>query len=196
MHTIGTMTNSWQRARTTNTTSASFPTVNALIFNDFVAAIGTGSDASQTVSRALYSLGGGFTKEPGGAVRPASSRISVRPYGRGSDNDTMKIRVYGWNELSEGDRTAAQFEEALLAEVLCTLSAKTGVVGGIVGTSDRYADTLVASYANAGVGIDVVSPANDLAAHFALDLKGAQFVEFTFDRNSSATQCNALWRKW
>jgi hypothetical protein len=195
MHIIGTMTNSWQRARTTNSTDASFPTRNAILFNDFVTAIGVGGAAAQT-TRGLFCLGGGFAGEPGSAVKPASSRIIVRPYGRGSDNDTMKIRVYGWNDLCEGDRTAAQFEETLLCEVLCTLSAKTGVSGGIVGTSDRYADTLVASYANAGVGIDVVSPANDLAGHFTLDMKGAQFVEFTFDRNSSATQCNALWRKW
>jgi hypothetical protein len=67
-----------------------------------------------------------------------------------------------------------------------------GVSGNAVTSNDFLADTITASIGNNDYDYLITSPANDQIAHLRLDTKGCYFIEPLFDRNSSATQCNAL----
>ena len=67
-----------------------------------------------------------------------------------------------------------------------------GTTGSLVTANDYFATTITESVGNAGVDCDVVSPGNNQLAHVLLDSKGSMFIEILFNRNSSATQCNAL----
>lgn len=115
-------------------------------------------------------------------------------YGTGNNNGTFSSRVIGWRALGEVARQTMLWIPVLLVEVQVTLSNVTGVAGMIVGSSERFADTLSLTVGDAGVSADVVSPANDASiAHIQADLKGFQKLEFIFRIDANVTDMNALW---
>jgi len=126
----------------------------------------------------------------------SQNAVVVYPFAVASANDTFSMRVIGWHKvlLSTG---VAQWVPVVLAELACTVGAATGVAGGAEVATELYADTItiVGTTANAGVDIDVVSPANDTKASATIDLKGAQKFEFTFDNTRSGTSFNTLFRQ-
>jgi hypothetical protein len=67
-----------------------------------------------------------------------------------------------------------------------------GVNGNAVTANDFLADTISATVGNNDYDYLITSPANDQIAHVRLDTKGCYYVECLFNRNSSATQANAL----
>ncbi len=67
-----------------------------------------------------------------------------------------------------------------------------GVTGNAVTSSDFFATSISVSVGNAGVDCEAVSPGNNQIAHLIVDSKGCPFIETLFNRNSSASQANAL----
>lgn len=185
---LSTLSTAFIRARQTNSTDASYPT--RIPRAD--APSGKGDAAAQTTS-AVFDLAPTKMDYPSDR-----NRIILVPFGSGSDTNTFLMRVLGWRQVFERD-TARREDNTLwvpvpLLDLTCTLSLQVGIVNKVVTATDRFCDTLalVGSTANDDVDVSITSPANDLIAHVALDLKGFQKVELIFDRNSSATSCNSL----
>lgn len=176
----------WFKARQANATDASFPSR----IPQATEPTGVGDSVAQATASAVIDLRGGS----GNVVQNA---IVVRPFGAGSDNNTMSVRFIGWTYLTDytRDPNTGIWVPTLLAELACTLSAVVGVAGKAVVATDRFADTITLTYGNDDVSIDIVSPANDLSAHAVLDLKGSQKLEICTSTGSSATSCNCLIRK-
>lgn len=177
------------RFRSTNATDASFPSRVPTL----TAPSGAGNNVAQATASAVRILRDADC--PTGLV---SNRMLLMPFGAGSNNNTMSVRLYAWNYfIDAGDAVQALWIPTLLCELACTLSSSvTGAANGTLGTSQLFADTLVLTYGNDDVSIDIVSPANDLPAHAVVDIKGAQRVELTTTTGSSATSCNALGRMY
>ena len=172
MHDVVNLTrsNGFKKFYATNATDASFPSKIAT--------------TTQPANDGVYD----FTANgisPNGLLIP--SAIVVIPYGVGSDNNTQKIRIIGWRLIG------TLWVPTPLCQFTCTLSAAVGVAGATVVATERFADTLTADSMNPSGGVEAVSPTGDLVAHFVVDIKGCPIIEATFDRNSSATSCNALW---
>lgn len=191
--TLLTQAEDWWRMRTVNSTDANFPTRGTSLWKSI--APGSGGAAAQTTP-ARYSNRGDATGERGSWRGVVSNRLACKFYGGGNDDDTFLARVYGWSLLHEGVESSAIWEPILLCQLALTLSTMTGVAGGLVTATDRWADTIVVTYGNAGVSVEAMSPANNLPAHAVIDFKGCELIEFTFDRNGSATSCNGLWRRY
>jgi len=174
----------WRRIRRTNTTDASFP--SRLIQEGEPS--GIGDSAAQATASAVIDLAQKSAVVQNGAV--------LMFYGAGSNNNTFSARIIGWRWMIEGgDRTTAVWVPTVLAELACTLSSTPiGIAGRILANTDLFADTvsITGTTANAGVSIDVVSPANDTPAHVTIDLVGWQKAEITFQTGSSATNANGL----
>lgn len=147
----------------------------------------------------VFDIGGG-QNAPGNVLGP--NNLFCQFYGVGSDTNTFKVRVIGWNVIAEPtnlDRTKRMWVPAVLAEVTCTIkSAIAPATAGALLTTEYMADTIVVvgTSGNQGVGDDFVSPADGaMPGHVLIDLRGCQKVEFLFHRNSSATSCNGLFKK-
>lgn len=154
----------------------------------FPAILPTLTEPMQSATRWVIDLVTG-----GGII--CQNAAKIKPYGFGSDNNTFKVRIWGWTKCPGIQGSLQDFwDPTLLAELLCTLDAGVpGVAGTRVLNTMFFTDTISLTYGNANVSIDVNSPAaTTLAGHVQLALKGSQKLECTFDINSSATSCNAL----
>lgn len=183
---IQTLYSQMRLARLVNQTSSSFvtksPTITPPTLDD--------------PSTATGQIGFELTRPEGGATENA---VKIVPIGVGSDDTTFSLRVIGWDRTI-GKAGGIVTDTCLwvpikLVEVQCTLGATVGVANAIADASTRFADviTLTGTSGNAGVDVDIVSPADDTIAHLVVDLKGSAILEITFSTGSSATSCNALW---
>lgn len=118
--------------------------------------------------------------------RYTRNNVILVPYGIGSDNNTMSMRVINWKEIS------GLWIPLIVCEVACTLSTSVGVAANAVLNTERFADTIALTYGNAGIDCQVFSPANNTPGHVTVDAKGATILEVIFSRGGSATSCNAL----
>ena len=178
-----TMSDRFRRVRKTNCTDNGFP--SRLI--TATEPSGTGNSAAQATASAVFDLG---TDTAGSA---AQNGLVIKPYGAGADNATFSLRVIGWRKVDEGDPATSIWDPTVLVELACTLSATPiGLAGKVIVATDLFADTITLTYGNANVSNEIISPANNIAAHAVVDLKGFQKVEITFTTGGSATNCNAL----
>jgi len=139
--------------------------------------------------------------------------LSLRPIGKGSDNNAFTLSLYGRRRTSavlgrpgspRGELGSIQSnqdgEVRKLGDLVCTLSTATGVSGGIVDTTYRFADTLVwtpstwwaAIESALGVTGGAYSPANNTPGDFILpDVAGLEdiYIQATM---TSATAANVL----
>lgn len=179
----------WQLARATNTTDASFPAR----FRSATRPSGTGNSVAQATASAVIDNTG---DQAGGT--PVQNSLIAMPCGVGADNNTGSMRIGVWSRVpSKGTPDTEIYIYMLLCEVLYTVSGSlAGLAGRKVDDTQLFADTitLVGTSGNAGIDIDIVSPANDTPAHVVVDLKGGEIPEITFARGSSLTSCNALVR--
>ena len=186
---IETLGQALRRVRTTNATDNGFPTR----LPTRTEPTGTGNNAAQASASAVINLSNSFAGGGSGAVQ---NRVIILPYGVGANNNTLSFRVLGWRYLIEGgDAIQAMWIPVPLGEFSVTLSSTpVGVAGGLLGTSQLFADTitLTGTTANDDISIDLVSPANDTIAHLVMDMKGFQKLEVIFTTGGSATSCNAL----
>ncbi len=181
---IETLSINFRRARSVNQTSSSYvsksptPTMPS-------------GDAGTATGASVITL-----SAPSDGSR-SQNAIFISPYGTGSNNSTMNLRVIAWHALPSGqDSKATLWIPNNLGEFLCTLSAVTGADGTLIDSTNRFADTIVVTVGSTlggeAASENIISPANDTIASILLDLKGAQIVELSFNTNSSATDCNAL----
>lgn len=132
----------------------------------------------------------------GGASAP--NGLLIIPFGAGSPTNTFILWAYGWKRT--GATGSSGLPQAIwipfvLASFTCTFGNRTGVANTPVDASQLFCGTIALASAfsgNANVSNEVVSPTGNTVGHILLDVKGSEFVEFRFDRNSSATSCNAL----
>ena len=173
----------WFKVRATNTTDASFPSriITATMPS------GIGDAAAQTTSAVFNAQGAGR----------GQNAVMLKVFGAGVNNNTLSVRVIAWNKIASPTEGLAVWSPNVLVELLCTLSSTPiGLAGKVVVATDLFADTMAitGTTANAGVGVNVNSPANDTEAYAIVNLYGAQLVEFTFKTGSVATNCNAIAR--
>ena len=189
---IGTASGSWRRARQTNSTDANYRTVVAIKGFDN-GPTGDGSNASQTTSKCILEL---VPREFTSGLKLPNG-IVILPYGTGADATTMLLRVLGWTIVEEPDSPNYQWlwKDMLLGEFTCTLSTPVGIAGAVVDENQRFCDTIaLVGTSGSTASHDLVSPATNLTGSIVMDLKGAHRVELNFDRNGSASSCNALYR--
>lgn len=122
--------------------------------------------------------------------------VLIKPYAVGADNVTGGIRVYGCRPITSqvGGVQVTSYTHTLFFEGTFQASTCVGVSGGVVGASERYADTIARTFGNDGVSDRILSPANDTPASLLVDATGATwlFVELIASGGSPATSVNAL----
>lgn len=166
----------------------------------------TPGDQGTTVYGGVHYLGGSTTDGTRGSTR---HRIIVAPFGTGSNNDTGQMRVWGWKPLRGstsglGVAHIRIWKPILLCQYTITLSSTlVGLASSPLAATDLDADTLALVHpllptTGEGTVVNTFSPGSDSLgdispAHFLLDIRGFDVIEFGFNRNSSATSLNALW---
>lgn len=159
-----------QKLLTTNATDASFASKVATV--------------TQPTGDAVFTLSG----DTGGIK--TSGRLKFVFFGVGSNDNTFKARLVGWDLSPSG-----LYIPIPLFQVTCTLSTAVGVDGEDVDDSERFVDTLSLE---SGFGIAnennwLFNPANNVVAHAVVLDMGLTRFEMQFDMNSSATSANVLW---
>jgi hypothetical protein len=159
-----TLQNDWRVALSTNSTEANFASI-----------VDTTTEPVTGTNHAVIPL----------AV--SDNFLVVRPFGEDDADETGKFRVFGWTN------NGSLWSPVLLAEVTFTLSTAVGVAGQHPDADDHIADTLAVG-TGPSTGYDVVSPTGNVPGYFTVDCRGFKKVSLTFDRDSSAAACNALYK--
>lgn len=163
--------NAFKRLLTTSDTSTSFASTPDL--------------ATTPSGDGVIPLGGGVpaTQSP--------DNLQLIFFGEGNDDTTFDVRVIGYRRTTNaaGDTS---WTAIYLADISVTLCTETGISGGVVTASEKYADTLTVTLANENVDYTVVSPTGNRKAHVTIDTKGCEYAKVIFDR-TGATACNCLW---
>lgn len=174
---LGTRCEKFKKVRTVNATDTSFPSKVPTGTEP------TGSGSSASAASVINLEGDG----------QCQNGLIVLPYAIGDDDDVFDMRVIGWRCVGN-DPLYAIWIPVVLAQVTCTISTCVGVAGKEVLNTERFADTITLVTGNANVSIDITSPTGNVAAHFVMDVKGFQKVEFTFDMTTgNPDSANALY---
>lgn len=137
-------------------------------------------------------VGGGIIRV-GGGEKFVPNNLLIVPFGTGSDTNTFKMRLLGW-KATKGGLATRLWVPIPLVEYTCTVTTAVGIAAKYLVATDRFCDTLsLASGYNANVSTELITPTGDIIASLVVDVKGFDLLEFQFDRNSSATSCNALY---
>ena len=195
---IQTFGSPWRKARATLDTSDSFTSkiiVGADPYLAVTAGGGTG-DANTATGASLIAL-----VQPGGNGAPMPNGVSIMFYGTGADDATFAARIIAWSKVVT-DRSGAVTDIDRvwiphdLVEVTGALSTFVGLAGKTILDTHRFADTLALSgtTANAGVNVNIVSPANNRPARMYVDLEGAEYLEIQVEDDGSATAMGALYK--
>lgn len=125
--------------------------------------------------------------------------VRLYPFGVGSDNDVFSMRIWGWLRIPGLPPT---WVPTIIGEFSCTLSGFTGVAGGAVIATERFADTIsavatVGEYVKkAGASTDgsawIYSPANDTPGCVEIPLRGMEYIEFDWDETTGTPTSNCL----
>lgn len=118
--------------------------------------------------------------------------VMVVPYGIGNDDHTFDMRIIGWYRVAS-DVNSLLWIPVILTQVAVTLSTAVGVAGKTIIATERFADTISLTTGNDDIDQSITSPTGNVIAHFVCDTKGAEKIEFTFDKGSG-TDCNALFK--
>lgn len=113
-------------------------------------------------------------------------------FGAGSENDTFSARIIGWRKIATGGGDPnTLYIPMVLAELGCTISATVGIANSPLVATDRFVDTISLITGNDDVSIDIVSPTADEIGHVVLDIKGCNYLEFSYDM-TGATNGNCV----
>ena len=187
-----TLTGSLRKVRSVNESSNGFRTllmVHAQPNGTLAVANGAMDVGTATGASILVNAKQGTTGQNGVLLLPYGLQASV-------DNKTMSMRVYAWHPVGEDTQSTLLWKPTKLIEVACTLTGTDiGVALMTLIATEGMADTitLTGTTANANVGCEIVSPADNTGGHIVLDLKGAPLWEVTFTTGGSATSCNCLY---
>jgi hypothetical protein len=122
-----------------------------------------------------------------GEAREVQESLFLIPFGAGADNTTYDMRVIGWRKVGTGDSTL--WVPQLICELSVTLGGIVGVANKLLGTSDRFADTLAL---NTGIAVLYQGDADAQPALAEVDTMGCAKVEIIWDM-TGATSGNCLW---
>ena len=165
----------FKKARTTNQTSGAF-----------VSKVAT---ATEPIGDAGTATGASII-ELGQDSNLSRSVLKILPYGVGSDDNTMSVRVIGWSKA--GPEATRLWIPVVLCELACTLSTAVGVASKYVLDTDRFADAMTLTFGNTNVSVELpTQPANTIAIA-KVTLVDFQKLELSFSTGASATSCNAL----
>lgn len=177
-----------QKARSVNATTSAYPSrVDTL-----TEPVGDSGDAT---GACVIEVG---TKGNGSVPR----FLELWPYAAGGNNDTFSLRVVAWQRILPAVADGRfQWCPSEICEVACTISADTGVAGGQVLDTERYADTITivgeetttAATTNRG-SVQIISPTGDLRGHLRVDIEGVEKIELIFDQTLNTPSMNALYR--
>lgn len=118
--------------------------------------------------------------------------VKLKFYAAGNDDGTGNCRVYGLAEVRSASGTS--YTHVLLADYALTFSTAVGVANGVVTASERYADTIVRTFGIENVADQLLSPANNVAGHVVVDVKGFRYILIDPNTDSAAvTSVNALY---
>lgn len=191
-----TRSNPWRKMKSVNETSNGYVSKIPRATDPFVAA-GVSGDAGTATGASVVRW---VEADTNGGL--GQNGIECCFYGVGANNTTFSCRILGWSPLVT-DRLGVVSPDTnlwipvVLVEVACTLSSTPiGLAGKAIVATELFVDTMTitSNTANAGVDVDVVSPANDTIARLMLDVQGHMAVEFQFTTGGSATSCNGLYR--
>lgn len=194
---ILTRANPFRKVRSVNQTSNGFVSKIPVGVDPFITANTNGSgDAGTATGASVIQMTDPIT---GGQTQNGAHFLF---YGVGTNNQTFSARVIGWSPLVSSGLVSVTPDTQIwipvpLIEVQVTLSSTPiGLAGKAIVATELFADTITitGTTANAGVNVNVVSPANDTIAHLFLDLEGFMAYEVSFTTGASATSCNALVR--
>lgn len=131
--------------------------------------------------------------EMAGMDGPSTSNgLKLFFYGTDTADQTFIARAFGWELAGVTELMWVPFPLFAWSGIL---GSRAGLTGGIVGSSYLFADTLTIALGNAGVGGEVVSPADNSIAHAIFDTKGARYVSISLARNASSVSLNALYSR-
>jgi hypothetical protein len=136
------------------------------------------------------------------AVFPCGHNHTLLWFVGGDDeNDRVQVRLWLWRYANMIDSARASTDLPIYFPVQIgtfdlTLGAMTGPAGGVIGTSNLFADTIAAS-GTVSVSLirEVWSPADDTAGHILIDTQGYSYLEVQFDINALSPNgdvCNAI----
>lgn len=188
---VGTNASYWTIWSATNVTSTTALTANTAKADILRTELGGSTQSPQTLIDATH----GSIVFP----RQAGSLLLVKFWGQGADNATATANVWIWHGVKRAgsaDPTTAipeQWHPTLLCSLALTVSGKVGVSGGLIGTSDRYVDTITIS-SDRGLSPNfsrVLTPsaADDGSVTLALDPLNAPLIEIEV-RNGTTTAFN------
>lgn len=114
--------------------------------------------------------------------------VVIQPFGTDAADETMLMELWGWNKVYA--------EDLYLPQLLIQVTATLGNIAE--GSTDTYiADTIAitSNYVEADTSRTFnITPANDDAASIEVPIRGCEWIEFSFSRNSSSATNNAYWR--
>lgn len=130
-------------------------------------------------------------------------RVRIFPFATASNNDTLKLRLWGWNRLGNDQPGQIIWVSYVLVEVTITIGNIPGVAGAPIPNGDLGADTiaLVATTGEPTTAAattprgttEVYSPANDTPAYVELRIPGCEQLDFEFIQGGVGTpSANAL----
>ena len=169
----------YRKARLVNSTHADFPDLTPTKTRP----LGTGATAT---ARSIIDLSNG---NEGSTVPKGATIIGI---GTDADNEAFAARLYGWSRLRiDGEDF---YIPTIICELTVTLGAETGESGGLLTTTDFFADTL-AIVTEATLTADVtrsgtveVTNTTDLVARAEVCWKQPfEILEATFNLDSAAS---------
>lgn len=130
-------------------------------------------------------------------------RVRVFPIATANDDDTLALRIWGWNRLGNDQPGEIIWFPYVIVEVNITLGAFVGVAGSPIPAGDRAADTITlvattgepttAAATSPRGTTEVYSPANDTPAYIDLRIPGCEQLDFEFKQGGVGTpSANAL----
>lgn len=131
--------------------------------------------------------------------RPSGSLIELLFFGTNADGETFNYRVWRWGQVVEkNDRGLTQFTPHLVAAGAVTLSAKTGVSGGIITNTDFYADTVTDTSGRSSAGyalnavLDGASTPDNSPMVLRIDPKADMDIEVEITRNGGTADSGGV----
>lgn len=114
--------------------------------------------------------------------------VLLKFFGVGADDSTGSFRIYGVRKQYE----TSAWDRTILFSGTFILSTAVGVTGGLVGASERYADTVARVLGIENVADQIMSPTGNIPGWAMIDLKGFSKIYFELIKGT-ATSTNALW---
>jgi len=133
------------------------------------------------------------------------SLLLIRFFGTGVDNSTYTGRIWRWDQIvrraaltTDDPNTAIQWTPELHCAFTITLCGKTGIAGGLIDASHRYADTIAVTTDRglAPLNTRVIGPGgDDVPAALAIDYIGSPVFEAEITLSGgTATAMNFMYR--